>query len=136
MISRLFIYNWYVICLLINWYQDFYFSIGIVSLLIGIFMHFIDTFLIGIIFVFRPKGGEHPLIDSLCWTKRGEEYVFISFVLFLTPLLMIDKRGRRIWVYMHVCMHVFYVFIKFIWCQSIIYRTCLFLVSKDCKRDH
>ena len=34
-----------LICLLINWYQDFCFSIGIVSLLIGINMHFIDTFL-------------------------------------------------------------------------------------------
>ena len=35
------------------------------TFLIGIKMHFIDTFLIGIIFVFRQKGGEHPLIDFL-----------------------------------------------------------------------
>ena len=61
------------------------------------------------------KGGEHfvfehPFIDSLFWTKRGEEYVFISFVLFLTPLLMIDKKGEKnlslyAWLYACLCFY-------------------------------
>ena len=112
-------------------------------------MHFLDTFLIGIIFEFRQKGEEHPLIDPLFAIKRRDEYVFISFVLFSTPLLMIDKKGEKnlsLYACLYACFMfllssfgivcMFYVFIKFIWYQSIIYKTCLFLVSRACKRDH
>ena len=126
MISRLFIYNWYDICLLINWYQDFCFSIGIVSLLIGINMqfidtfliginmHFIDTFLIGIIFdltphwyrfCFRQKGGEHILLFWLftpllihCFEQKGREK-FIDLVLlfpFYWWLFLCIKKGEKI----------------------------------------
>ena len=107
----------------LNWYQESicFLKIGIkmliglltigikilflCSLSIGIKMHFIDIFLIGIIFDltpygfwFRQKGGEHliffhsPLFHgSLFHTKRGRKFCFCVF----TPLLMIDKKGEK-----------------------------------------
>ena len=125
MILRLFIYNWYVVCLLINWYQDFCFSIGIVSFLIGINMHFIDTFLIGIIFdltphcyrfCFRQKGENIPLL-ILCFEQKEEKNIF--FICFVFNPFVDDwqKGGEEFeFICMFVCM--FYIFIKFNWYQK------------------
>ena len=123
LVSRLFSYNWYVICLLINWYQDVLFSIDIwmfnasfTFISIGIiwyrhsvkcfYAHFnwyhlctsLTHFLIGIMFVV-----------TLYWffvlNKKGENILFL-----LLPLCWwLTKRGRRIWVcslYACFCMHV------------------------------
>ena len=136
MVSRLFIYNWNVICLLINWYQDFCLSIGIVSLLNWYQYALHWHILIGIIFeltpywhcfCFRQKGEEHFVLFSfisllvLCFEQKGEKNMFL-FVLSLTPLLMIDKKGEKnlsLYAFYLVCMF-YVVFIKFIWYQSII----------------
>ena len=65
------------------------------SLSIGINMHFIDIFLIGIILVLIA-----PLIGIIfVLDKKGENILFC----FLWPLCWwLTKRGRSIWVYMHV----------------------------------
>ena len=104
-----------LICLLINWYQDFSFSIGI---WFGINMHFIDIFLIGIIFNLTPfdivfvldKKGENILfyLITLYWfyvsNKKGEKNVLFLF----GPLCWwLTKRGRRILYACFICMFCF-----------------------------
>ena len=122
--------------------------IDLCSLSIGIKMHFIDIFLIGIMFdvtpywhcffCFRQKGGEHffvcfdsPFIDSLFWTKRGKE----CFVFTWTPLLMIDKKGEKnlCMFYMHDVLETLFVLLVchlfgiksilfcFNWCKELVY---------------
>ena len=65
------------------------------------------------------KGGEHPLIDYLFHIKKkGEEYVFISFVLFLTPLLIIDKKGEKN-LSLYACLYACFMFL------------CVFILSSN-----
>ena len=135
------------ICLFINWYQDFSFSIGICSLLIGINMNFIDIFLIGIIFdltpywhcfCFRPKGGEHlilfvyPLL-ILCFEQKGGENVLFLF----GPLCWwLTKRGRKICVYMHVLYACFcFLVCRLIGIKSIVF-SLMFIGIKSFNMFH
>ena len=79
-----------------NWYS---FTFKLVSICTSL-----THFLIGIIFEFRQKGENIPWL--IFFKKRREEYVFISFVLFLTPLLMIDKKGEKnlsLYAYLYAC---------------------------------
>ena len=92
-----FIFNWHFLKFLL-----------MCSLSIGIMMHYIDIFFnwyhVGFVLI-------SPLeVFFLFRTKRGR----ICFISFLWPLCWwLTKRGRSIWVYMHVlCYACFYIGIK------------------------
>ena len=133
-------YDWYqdVYLNIFNWYQDFicFLTIGInafiyfqlVSILkmflysfqLISFMHFIDIFLL-LVSCFMS-----PLYWLFVLNKKGE-----NILLLLLPLCWcLTKRGRSIWVYMHV-LFVF-ISLSFNWYQKhfIAIKSMFLLVSR------
>ena len=88
-----------------NWYQD--------ALLWHIFFGIlIDCHPLFTSFLFLDKKGENiafivfnPFVDSLVRTKRGRRIYWFIFT--LTLCWWLTKRGRIIWVYMHVFICMF-----------------------------
>ena len=80
---------------------------------IGIIMHFIDIFLIGIMFDVTP-------LLILCFEQKGGEHFIFTF----TPLLMIDEKGEKnlslqfICMFLYACFYVFIFGLKFNWYQK------------------
>ena len=69
--------------------------------------------------------------DYCIWQKGGFEGIWslILNIFFLPLCWWLTKRGRRIWVYMHVCMHYAWVLVL-TWVLVLIWVLFL-LVSRD-----